>query len=73
MIQSLVASIVPSVDKAKAHGGDLLEAATTQNVRDSMANIHARSAIIQEAEKAGKLKIVGGVYRLSTGKVDLLS
>jgi carbonic anhydrase len=73
MIQSLVTSILPSVDKVKTHGGDLLEAAIAQNVRDGMANLHARSAIIQEAEKAGKLKIVGGVYRLSTGKVDLLS
>lgn len=73
MIQSLVTAILPSVDKAKARGGNLLDAAIAQNVRDSMANLHARSAIIQEAEKAGKLKIIGGVYRLSTGKVDLLS
>ena len=74
MIQSLVTAMQPSIEKAKAGKGkgDLLEDATEQNVRDSMAALHARSAIIQDAVKAGKLKIVGGVYRLATGKVELL-
>ncbi|OWT53729.1 carbonic anhydrase [Candidimonas nitroreducens] len=72
MIQSLVTSLLPSVEKAKAAKGKLVEAATVQNVLDSMANLRSRSAIIEEAVKAGKLKIAGGVYRLSTGKVDFL-
>jgi carbonic anhydrase len=71
-IQSLVSAMLPAVNKVKDTVGNLLEAAIVQNVRDSMANLHAHSTIIQDAQKAGKLKIRGGVYRLRTGEVDLL-
>jgi carbonic anhydrase len=72
MIQSLVAAIVPAVDKVKGKSRDLLEAATAQNVRDSMAALPERSAIVHDAVVAGKLRVVGGIYRLATGKVDFL-
>lgn len=72
MIHSLVTTMLPAVDKVKGKTTNLLDAAITQNVRDSMTNLVVQSAIIQEAKKAGKLKVIGGVYRLSTGKVDLL-
>lgn len=70
-IQSLAESIVPAVDKVKGRdAATLLDAAIVQNVRDSMANLRAHSSIIQDASKAGTLKIVGGVYRLASGKVE---
>ncbi|WP_232490619.1 carbonic anhydrase [Burkholderia ubonensis] len=72
-IQSLAMTMLPAVNKVKGEAANLLEAAIVQNVHDSVVNLHARSAIIQEAKQAGKLRIVGGVYRLSTGKVELLS
>ncbi|WP_246178539.1 carbonic anhydrase [Pandoraea horticolens] len=71
-IQSLATAILPSVNKIKGEATDLLGAAIAQNVRDSVVNLQTQSAIIQEAEKAGKLRIVGGVYRLGTGKIDLI-
>lgn len=71
-IQSLVTTMLPAVNKIKGETANLLDIAIAQNVRDSMANLHAQSTIIQEAKKAGKLTIVGGVYHLSTGKVELL-
>ncbi|AJC21010.1 carbonic anhydrase [Pandoraea pulmonicola] len=70
-IQSLADAILPSVDKIKGEATNLLDASITQNVRDSVFNLQAQSAIIRDAEKAGKLKIVGGVYRLHTGKVEI--
>lgn len=73
MIQSLVATIVPSVDKVKGQAKNLVEAAIEQNVRDSMAALSERSAIVHDAVKAGKLRVVGGVYRLATGKVGFLA
>ncbi|HEU0231356.1 MAG TPA: carbonic anhydrase [Burkholderiaceae bacterium] len=73
MIQSLVAALVPSVDKVKGKAKNLVEAATEQNVRDSMVALSERSAIVHDAMGAGKLRIVGGIYRLATGKVDFLA
>lgn len=72
MIQSMVAALVPAVEKVKGKSKNLLEAATEQNVRDSMAALPERSAIVHDAVAAGKLRVVGGIYRLATGKVDFL-
>lgn len=71
-IQSLAIAMLPAVSKVKGEATNLLDAAIAQNVRDSVAHLHARSVIIQEAKQAGKLRIVGCVYRLSTGKIELL-
>lgn len=71
-IPSLVAAIAPSVEKARARAGNLQEAAVEQNVLDNVAALAAHSAIIREAAEAGKLRIVGGVYRLKTGRVEFL-
>ncbi|RBL84501.1 carbonic anhydrase [Streptomyces cavourensis] len=71
-IQSLATTMLPAVNKVKGEVANLLDATIAQNVRDGMANLRTKSAIIREAEKSGRLRIAGGVYRLSTGKVDLL-
>ncbi len=42
------------------------------NVRLTMDRIREKSAILNEMEAHGEIKIVGGVYNLSTGKVKLL-
>ncbi|CAB3774430.1 carbonic anhydrase [Paraburkholderia humisilvae] len=71
-IQSLAMTIVPAVNKVKGKAGNLLDAAIAQNVRNSMADLRSSSMLIREAEGLKKIKIVGGVYRLSDGKVGLL-
>lgn len=71
-ISSLVSAISPSVEKARALAGDLQETATAQNVRDTVAALSARSTIIRDAAQAGKLRVVGGIYRLGTGRVEFL-
>jgi carbonic anhydrase len=43
---------------------------TTLNVRLTIDRIRRESPIIMELEEQGKLKIVGGVYEVRTGKVD---
>ncbi|HEX7387512.1 MAG TPA: carbonic anhydrase [Castellaniella sp.] len=72
-IQSLVAAITPAVQRLDPQKPGLLEAAIEQNVRDSMADLASTSDIIAKAVQARKLKIIGGVYRLKTGKVSLIS
>jgi carbonic anhydrase len=72
-IQSLVTALIPAVEQAGHPRDGLLEAAIERNVRNGMADLAARSSIIGEARQAGKLRIVGGIYRLRTGKVDFLT
>lgn len=72
-IQSLVAALTPAVEQAGTRGDGLLETATEQNVRKSMADLPARSDIIAKALQAGTLRIAGGIYRLSTGQIDFLT
>jgi len=43
-----------------------------ENVLCVLATVRAKSSILSHLEKEGKLKIVGGVYSLSTGSVSLL-
>jgi len=50
-----------------------LEKVIVQNVRQTMADIRKDSPVLTEMEAPGKIKIVGGIYDLHTGKVTLLN
>lgn len=71
-IQALADALKPAVQPLDLKQAGLLDAAIEGNVRKGMADLAAQSAIIAKARDAGTLKIIGGVYRLETGKVDLL-
>ena len=51
---------------------DFVEKVVEENVRQTMANIRKDSPVLGELETSGKIKIVGGIYDLYTGKVTLL-
>ncbi|WP_454619296.1 carbonic anhydrase [Bradyrhizobium cenepequi] len=72
-IPSLVAAIAPAVKASAGQGGDALDNATRQNVIDNVNKLKSATPILSAAVEQNKLKIVGGTYRLSTGRVDLLS
>ncbi|WP_028944764.1 carbonic anhydrase [Pseudomonas vranovensis] len=72
-IQSLADAIRPAVEKVIKAPGDLLSNAIEQNVRETMYNLTARSSVLNEAVAQGKLKIVGGIYTLQNGQVQLLT
>lgn len=72
-LPGLVAEIEPAVIAAEAkHPADLLAAAIAENVRRNVARLSTAKPVIAEKVKAGKLKVVGGVYHLATGKVAWL-
>jgi len=50
-----------------------LEKVIVQNVRQTMADIRKDSPVLTEMEASGKIRIVGGIYDLHTGKVTLLN
>src|SRR5207249_3280599 len=72
-IQFLVNEIKPAVQKAKTLGGDLVEKSVDENVRYVVSTMPARSEIINKLLKEGKVKLAGGTYSLSTGKVNIVS
>jgi len=74
-IPQLVDTIVPAVEKAKAAnpslaGAALIAKTVEANVWQSIDNIFENSATIRDLVKAGKLKVVGAIYDLTTGAVQ---
>ncbi len=72
-IPSLVDAIAPSAKAAMQQGGDVLDKAIRQNVIDNVAKLKSAAPILNAAVEQGKLRIVGGIYRLTTGTVDLIA
>ncbi len=72
-IQYLADAISPAVRKAKAMDGDLLHNAVEQNVRQHIAELLDQSSIIHEAVARGHARVVGAVYDLHSGTVELLA
>ena len=58
---------------AMQQGGDVLNKAIRQNVVDNVAKLKSAAPILSAAVEQGKLKIAGGIYRLTTGTVDLIA
>lgn len=72
-LPELVNSIKPAVEKAKAEKpANLLEAATAANVMFNVQRLKTAQPILSRMEQEGKIKVVGAIYDLPTGKVSLL-
>ena len=71
-LPELIAAIKPSVAAQKAKGGDLLDNATTENVRRQVARLKTAAPLIRKQYAAKKIDIVGGVYDIATGKVTMV-
>ena len=72
-IPSLVDAIAPAAKAAMQQGGDVLNKAIRQNVVDNVGKLKSAAPTLSAAVEQGKLKIVGGIYRLTTGAVDLIA
>ncbi|OGP69613.1 MAG: carbonic anhydrase [Deltaproteobacteria bacterium RBG_13_60_28] len=76
-LPSLAAKIKPAVFKTRAahrdlRGDALIAAAIKANVQQAMADLFAKSRIIKDLVKAGKLQVLGALYDLESGKVEWL-
>ncbi|MFK8328662.1 carbonic anhydrase [Pseudomonas sp. BJa5] len=72
-IPKLTEALKASVEKAIKQPGDLMENAIAQNVKDSVEQLKKATPLLTDALEKGKLKVVGGVYRLATGKVEMIA
>ncbi len=75
-IPGLVSSIIPAVERTKKHTGlkgkALVPQATEQNVWQSITDLFMRSPSTRELVKSGKVKVVGAMYEVETGRVQWL-
>jgi carbonic anhydrase len=71
-IGSLAAAIAPAVRMAKGQAGDPLDAAIRANIRMTVDELRGSKPILGELVRTGKLKVVGALYSLDTGKVEFL-
>jgi carbonic anhydrase len=70
---SLVAAIAPAVKAVSQQAGDTLGKAIRQNVIDNIARLASATPILSAAVEQHKLRVVGGVYRLTDGSVGMVA
>jgi carbonic anhydrase len=68
----LVAAIKPAVEAVKNESGDMLANAIRSNVKLNVEKLQKSSPILDAAVNDKSLRVVGGIYRLASGKVDLV-
>ena len=71
-INALVELIKPAVSAARSESGDMLENAIRRNVLVGVERLKGLEPIIAPKVKDGRVKVVGGVYDLSSGRVALV-
>jgi carbonic anhydrase len=72
-INDLVDTIKPAVASVKGKVGDLLELSIRANVDRGVERLKNLEPIIASGVKSGKVKVVGAVYDLQSGKVTVQS
>src|SRR5579871_2349852 len=70
---SLVTGLSPSVKAVANQPGNALDNAILQNVKDTVAKLKAATPILSAAVDEKKIKVVGGIYRLKNGKVEMVA
>lgn len=64
---------VSTVDTASSKDKGLVQKVAEQNVKDMVARLHTRSEVLAELIKAGKLKVVGAMHDIATGKISWIA
>lgn len=73
-IQQLATSLTPAIDAAmKKHPKDLEDAAIRENVRLNVATLQNSTPLLRKLVQSKKLQVVGGIYHLDTGRVEILT
>lgn len=71
-LPALVSSLTPAVKAVADKPGDPLENATKENVRMNVARLQTATPLLSAAVQNHTLRIVGGYYNLTDGRVDLV-
>jgi carbonic anhydrase len=71
-ISALVDLLRPAVEKSRGMTGDAVDNAVKTNVELVVNQLRSSTPVLAQLVNEGKLKIVGGIYSLETGKVTWL-
>lgn len=71
-IQRLADAIAPAATRAQTLSGDWMENAVSENVKAAMRAIETRSSIIGTAIREGRARVVGAIYDLHSGRIELV-
>lgn len=72
-IAALVRAMKPGIEPVlKTKSDDLRRQAVIANVRANVRKLQGAKPILADMVSSGKLKVVGGVYDLASGKVELV-
>jgi carbonic anhydrase len=71
-LPNLRAALRPAVEQSAHEPGDRLDNAVRDNVVHVVGQLRAAKPVLSELVATGKLRIVGAVYSLDTGKVEWL-
>ncbi|KPA11613.1 carbonic anhydrase [Candidatus Magnetomorum sp. HK-1] len=74
-IPPLIDNIEPAVKRAASkysnlHGNNLIPHAIVENVWQSIEDLFMNSPVTRDLVKNGKVKVIGAIYNVATGKVD---
>ncbi len=70
-LPSLVTALKPAVEAARGKAGDALENAIRQNVVLNVEKLKTATPIISKFVADKKVNVVGALYHLDTGKVEI--
>jgi carbonic anhydrase len=72
-LPSLVAALKPAVDAVQGQRGDVLGNAIRRNVTLNVDKLKNADPILSAFTADNKIRVVGGIYELRSGKVQMLS
>jgi carbonic anhydrase len=76
MLDNILPAVKQSAEEvegeANSSNGAFVAKTVENNVRLTMDRIREKSPILNEMEANGEINIVGGVYMLSSGKVEMI-
>jgi carbonic anhydrase len=72
-LPALVDAISPAVKAVQGDGGDVLTNAIRRNVKLTVDKLKSAAPILAQFADDKKLRIVGGIYELKTGRVELMA
>ena len=71
-IEPAVDAVAEPQDESQRNSGniDFVNAVAKKNVEMTINDIRTKSEVLADMEKAGEIKIIGGMYDIATGLVD---
>ena len=72
-IGPMVQAIVPAAQAVNGKPGDFVDNAIRESAKRTAAQLGAKSKIVADLVKAGKVKVVAGRYDLDDGKVEFFA